>query len=376
MPFEKGRVSPVESLILAQAAYFEFEKVRLPLAIRSLPVYASPEELVKNTWREESNLELLKSLISHPAWGSIKVVDQKSFFNVTKEEQFAAMTFDLGHGVYYMAFRGTDNSFAGWKEDFNMSYMKTIPSQTTALEYAESTIKKYPGAYYIGGHSKGGNLSHYVINYLEESLATCVLRADSFDGPGLYIPEGGLPHYESRKGKIKKYIPENSIIGRIYAIEGEELITIKSQERLLFEHDPFSWQLKGNGFDIMSQPSSMSRFFSETIETFNETLDEDVKKKCIDSIYTITKNMEMVYFSQAESHWRDTLKSFWEGLKGLDPAVKEDWRYLARVLRETSVSKSDIITPSFIKKIKKGVDVTSAHIKDRIDQIELGKEKE
>ncbi len=49
------------------------------------------------------------------------------------EKQFCACTFTVGGKdgapLAYLAFRGTDGTIAGWKEDFNLSYMPVIPSQ-------------------------------------------------------------------------------------------------------------------------------------------------------------------------------------------------------------------------------------------------------
>ena len=50
-----------------------------------------------------------------------------------QETQFAAVTFLRAESV--VAFRGTDTSLVGWKEDFNMSYLESVPAQVRAAEY-------------------------------------------------------------------------------------------------------------------------------------------------------------------------------------------------------------------------------------------------
>lgn len=40
----------------------------------------------------------------------------------------------------YVAFRGTDDTLVGWKEDFNMSFMTSVPAQLEAVQYVNQTL--------------------------------------------------------------------------------------------------------------------------------------------------------------------------------------------------------------------------------------------
>ena len=42
------------------------------------------------------------------------------------------MTFILPDGSSYVAFRGTDSTIVGWKEDFNMTFLNPVPAQEEA----------------------------------------------------------------------------------------------------------------------------------------------------------------------------------------------------------------------------------------------------
>ena len=52
-----------------------------------------------------------------------------------EEVQFSALSVLLDDGTVYIAFRGTDDTIVGWKEDCNLALMSTVPSQAEALEY-------------------------------------------------------------------------------------------------------------------------------------------------------------------------------------------------------------------------------------------------
>ena len=57
------------------------------------------------------------------------------------------------------------------------------PAQEKALDFAKSHINKNIRNY-IGGHSKGGNLTLYAASMLPENLQEYVDRVYDLDGPG------------------------------------------------------------------------------------------------------------------------------------------------------------------------------------------------
>lgn len=91
-------------------------------------------------------------------------------------QQFAALTVETGDGAVYCSFRGTDDTLAGWKEDFHMAYVSQIPAQKLAVEYLETVARQYPRRKLrLGGHSKGGNLAVWSGGV----LPACRAEADS-----------------------------------------------------------------------------------------------------------------------------------------------------------------------------------------------------
>ncbi len=62
------------------------------------------------------------------------------------------MTFRLPDGTSFIAFRGTDSTVVGWKEDFNMTYLSPVPAQEEAAAYLDEVAAHTPGELYVGGH--------------------------------------------------------------------------------------------------------------------------------------------------------------------------------------------------------------------------------
>ena len=51
------------------------------------------------------------------------------------ETQFSAVTFRLPNGVYYVAYRGTDETIVGWKEDLNLAFSEPVRGQLMSVDY-------------------------------------------------------------------------------------------------------------------------------------------------------------------------------------------------------------------------------------------------
>ena len=65
------------------------------------------------------------------------------------------MKIDLGDGIYFLAFRGTDDTIVVWREDFSISY-KVVPPSKVAVDYLKKTMQEKGCDYRIGEHSKRG----------------------------------------------------------------------------------------------------------------------------------------------------------------------------------------------------------------------------
>ena len=99
--------------------------------------------------------------------------------------QFAAVTMLLPGGTLAVAFRGTDDSFVGWKEDFNMAFRYPVPAQRAACEYVCAVARLWRGPMVLLGHSKGGNLAVYAAmnapEPVQRRVTGCTLRPEGRD---------------------------------------------------------------------------------------------------------------------------------------------------------------------------------------------------
>lgn len=78
---------------------------------------------------EENTLLFWAALARSVRFGGMRLKDYVNQIDPEKEQQFSAVTVELGEAGTFAAFRGTDNTLVGWKEDFNMGYCARVPSQ-------------------------------------------------------------------------------------------------------------------------------------------------------------------------------------------------------------------------------------------------------
>ena len=187
--FSEAPVNDVDLLIFSQLAYMDFETARPEaplseaLAQASFAESADPSE-ARFAFQKKDDRRLALLAASCPRYAALRFAGFVRRFDPAEETQFACLSLRMDADTLLLAFRGTDNTLAGWKEDFNLAFMDSIPAQRLALAHAQDAAGK-AASLLLAGHSKGGNLALYAASFLPEPLQKKVSLAVSFDGPGL-----------------------------------------------------------------------------------------------------------------------------------------------------------------------------------------------
>ena len=123
--------SNVDSLVLSELSYmrllglvpaFGEAKSVATVPIRELLRAESYDGMFVSNSSEMNDyrLSLLRAVCESPRFRGLRVGEYAERLDESEQQQFAAMTFDLGADFgLYVAFRGTDGTLVGWKEDFN-----------------------------------------------------------------------------------------------------------------------------------------------------------------------------------------------------------------------------------------------------------------
>ena len=163
-----------------------------------------------------------------------------------RSEQFSAMCFRLPDKSTYVAFRGTDASFAGWREDFAMSF-SVVPSQRSATRYLEEVRRHTRGPLRVGGHSKGGNLAVYAAAQASKATQRRLVEVWSNDGPG--FGEGMLSRdaFKSIRAKVHHLVPAFCVVGQLLEQPCHPQL-IRADGVGVMQHDAMLWQVMGARF--------------------------------------------------------------------------------------------------------------------------------
>lgn len=298
--FENEKVNVLDSMIFSLLSYCHFNLYPEFKEIKDIPV--NDEEvlfhLTHKSLGEKSLRDLLKVITVNPRFADVKVLMPVDKIEIKTQMQFSAVTFELAKDQYYISFRGTSATTIGWKENFNMSFQKEVPAQYFAKKYFRKIKNTFPGKYYLGGHSKGGNLAFYVgltssKKYFE--------RIDCFDGPGFYNQKSRFDDKLIENLDIfHKYIPEDSLIG----ILQDDLINnsqyckvVQSDAIASLQHNLFTWQIKDHNFELgkLASPSEVSW---QAIGLWLSNLNESDRRDFVEMLYSVISYSDEIYLKK------------------------------------------------------------------------------
>lgn len=317
--FTEEAFNIVDSLILAYLSYLHFPSTKTKL--KDLSVLKSA--------KTKNNKEFIKRVIASNRYKDVELCFYVEDTNDLIEKQFSAVTFLLPDNTMYISFRGTDSTLTGWKEDFNMAFMLPVPAQKEALNYVEKITKLIPRKFYIGGHSKGGNLAVYAGCNLNRELSKRIIKIYSHDGPGFLKEFLTTSNYQSIKEKIEKVVPSSSIIGMLL-YTNEHYKIIKSSEKGILEHDPFSWLVKDNNFIILKDLSDGTAYTNKVINDFISSLSKKEREIFIDSLFTVLKSTNLTTLDEISKNFIIKLPNILISIYKLDDVNK---KYILKTIK-------------------------------------------
>ena len=227
----------------------------------------------------------MDEMVSGVRFGNTKIFRYINEIDREKDAQIAAMTFLLDDGTAFVAFRGTDGTVVGWKEDFDLSYMPRTEGQRRAVRYLNDISVTVNRPLRVGGHSKGGNFACFAASFCDKSVQDRIIEVYSFDGPGFKKETLSEPGYRRILPKIIHIVPDTSIIGTLLLSESRRIV-VKSVASGLVQHDGFSWCVKRNRF-LQTQVSEMGCLIEKTMGDWLEQMDDEARRFLTDTVFTV-----------------------------------------------------------------------------------------
>jgi hypothetical protein len=190
---------------------------------------------------------LLTACAASPRYANVTVCHAESDWSQAAEKQFAAVTFAVPGGAF-LAFRGTDDTLVGWKENFNLAYRRVVPAQSAARDYVIRIADELKRPLWLGGHSKGGNLAVYATAACDDFTRLRIQRCYSFDGPGLSPQAMAGLRWADAVPLVERFLPEQSFVGLLWNTADVPPTIVQSSREGIFQHSPLSWLVRGNDF--------------------------------------------------------------------------------------------------------------------------------
>jgi len=326
--FDQLPFNSVDSLILSSAAYIHFPDIIPEISnwkgVRFQELYRAEffEEMFHNIPLGEDTRQLFFALAASPRFRDIRVMGYTEQFDLVSEKQFSAMTFMVQPDLYYIAFRGTDSTLIGWKEDFNMTFKSPIPSQEEAVRYMEKAALYCPGKILTGGHSKGGNLAVYATAMCRENIQNRITKVYSHDGPGFLESTLKSPEFQYIAPRIEKTLPQSSVIGMLLE-HRENFEIVKSNTLGLLQHDQFTWEIEGNNFIYIENLTKNARFTDKTLSDWLNHLTEEERERFVDALYSVLSTNNLTSIDDFRADWQTAIPATLHALTQLDGNTKK-----------------------------------------------------
>ena len=304
-PFEEKPLNPVDSAVLAQLAMVDGEGVVPPLRAPRFssprwdalaarvaswhrkPVY--PSDLFRaEHWAAADGARMfeglspedvkheLAALVASPRFRNVELVDCANVRDEKRSIQFAAVTFVSPGNFAYVAYRGTDVSFAGWRENFETAYAAPTQAQDMAVEYLELAARHVPSdlPLFVGGHSKGGNYALFAALTCGARVQDRIERVYIHDAPGFKRGLFSSADYAPLAGRIDKTVPQDALVGQLLEYLGP-VRAVRSTAHGLMQHSLFSWEVDVEQGDFVTLPgvSDSARFTGELVNDWISSYD-------------------------------------------------------------------------------------------------------
>ncbi len=224
----------------------------------------------------------IKALGESARFGSAQLRNGCVVLDAESGTQFSALEIALPDGTSYVSFRGTDNSFVGWKEDFTMAY-QVMPSQVEAARYLDR-IMRLTRRYRVGGHSKGGTLAEYAVLKCNPLKRMRVIEVYNNDGPGLPTDVVDLADYDKVASRLTRIVPTFDVFGQVFQHSLPNKI-VRSSEEGIMQHDSFSWLVEDDHFVCTSELSPDCAFINRTLHDWIESLDLPGRRRFVEGFF-------------------------------------------------------------------------------------------
>lgn len=345
--FENNPFNELDALALSQFVYLQFNDIVSDNMDKGCVLRKASAKYFKKHEGEENSLTLLllncdsiaRKMMDCVRFKDIMLYKFRERYDQINAIQFAAISAKISDDCLVVSFRGTDDTLAGWEEDFRLCYMTPMDAQKEAAKYLKEVCETWDGKIIITGHSKGGNIGIYATMSLPDEYKDKVQCIYSFDGPGF------LPHivesdeYKKTIGKVISYMPQSSVVGMIMYNLGE-IKVVRSNGKGFMQHAVVTWQVLGKDFVYENKFDNGSIIFNECTKKWIDEIEPGKIEDFLTTVFHILKSGNMETFTEMSSGIPQAVNNIVRTYADMDKGAKKMMR---DILKEMFKISTDII---------------------------------
>ncbi|MBE6753719.1 MAG: DUF2974 domain-containing protein [Ruminococcaceae bacterium] len=323
--------SLADSMVLAELSYLDFQGMVPPPSLLSIPVRysiiaARPgalERMVGDTPSAENKLALARALAESPRFAGMTLDYYVNIVDPDMEKQFSAVTIRLADHTAFIAFRGTDNTLTGWKENFNMAFLCPVPAQRECVNYLNNVAGWSRRKLRVGGHSKGGNLALYSSIFCKPEVQSRILQVFTLDSPGFKNMIYDSHRYRALEDRVFSLLPQDSKIGTLL-LENERYQVIESGAEGFAQHDLFTWHFDGLEPKLVDKLSEDAIHFDATLDNWLERMDDRRRRLVVDAFFELIDSTDADTFGDVLGYIKSGELTSYKKLMQLEPEVRRE----------------------------------------------------
>lgn len=324
--FETSPLCEIDALIFCEISYIFFEGIVPEEGEISLSDAAA---LFFERNGNEGQITL-GEIVPHEIVGLFKLAAETRrfadvrltrFVNIVNEqtvEQFSALCFLPTAESIFVAYRGTDDTIAGWREDFRMAYLTPVPAQERARDYLRR-VTENGRRIYIGGHSKGGNLALWAGLTASPDLRERIEKVYNFDGPGFLDDVWASREYDNIADKISTVIPTGSIVGMLLKYDSKYRVTKSSAKNYLYQHDALTWEVLGTGFVCDEDVAPEVKSANELVRRWILAMEPAEREAFVEGFFDILCSANVKTLTELSENRAAVIKAF----SNIDPETRQ-----------------------------------------------------
>ena len=298
LSFKQDPFNEVDSVILSMICFLDFENIvpatheqgslTLEEAMSHMPQKFEGERRLGAILPDDI-LYMSHAAARAPRYKDARLFAFENIIDEEKEMQFCALSFRLSDDSLFVAYRGTDDTIVGWKEDFNMTFLSHVPAQERAAAYLNEVAARHNGPIRTGGHSKGGNLAIWAAVHCNPTIRSRIQFAYSNDGPGFTRELLESYEYITMRDRCMNYVPQSSLVGMLMEHD-EHYQIIYSNKNGLMQHDPYSWAVCRNQYVYLEERSAFGEHSDAAMRLWLNSMTAEERKELVRDLFEVLES--------------------------------------------------------------------------------------